>query len=422
MLRENTSMAESGYCRGAAIHSSIRNVSAYLFYSYRKDDPSGYEPGEHGIETFTSVNESGYHRTTSELERRGILATTMYGGILSYRNHRLMGGLTAYRTAYSMKRIHGSRAYDILDFTGTSQTIIGGFLELFYRKSVAYLEVNGTLNNKLSFVAGWQANVTPALKLSIDIRHFPAGLHYGIYARGTGPTGHLANETGILVGCDLGLPGYWSLTLAMDYSSNPWFSYDNSFSNNRYALHMRMQRNTDSYSILISYTYRQAGTAKHEEFYYTDPSQMYNKHHIDIQLIKTFGEYLRLKTRLGCLQTQEGPPGVSTGSVLQQEVLYNIPGTPLRCTLGGFIFNTDDYASRIYVYEPNVLYSSGSVMLYDRGLRAYFLLRWSPWRWLDLWFKSGIIIYDDKVKMGSGWDEVEGNKKSSVSFQIRCRM
>jgi hypothetical protein len=69
-----------------------------------------------------------------------------------------------------------------------------------------------------------------------------------------------------------------------------------------------------------------------------------------------------------------------------------------------------------------VLYDFGSFMYDGKGLRAVFLLKYSPWRWLDLWFRISSVSYRDRPVIGSGWDEVEGSHLEEIDLQFRLRM
>jgi hypothetical protein len=421
ILRENTSMAEWGYFRGMALQADVKNTSVCIFFSSRKTDPSGYRADSDNA-SFTSISTSGYHRTKSEMARRGILDITAFGGIATYRNKRLKCGVAVYHTMLSIPKKPADRTYNKFDYEGNRMTIAGAFLDVFFRKSIAYLEVSYFISDGISFLSGWQANLNQFFKFSIDIRHFPVGSHHGLFTRGAGPYGSLTNESGILIGCELGLPKYWTVTMAMDYACNPWFSYYASSINNRHAFHSRVQRKMNDLCLIASYTYRQYDQDDNEVFHFTPPSRLIKKHHLDIQLHIFQGKNLRHKTRFSHLIRKDGMIATSSGSVLQHEITCAVPRVSMRFSLGSFLFNTDDYSSRVYLYEPNVLYSSGSIVLYGRGLRTYFLVKFSPLPILDLWLKAGMTMFEDKVSIGSGWDEIEGNKKTSVHTQLRLKI
>jgi len=91
------------------------------------------------------------------------------------------------------------------------------------------------------------------------------------------------------------------------------------------------------------------------------------------------------------------------------------------------IFETDDYATRIYTYEPGVLYSFSLPALYGRGLHYYINLRQDFSRMktgsgkhahISAWVKWAQTFYPGSATIGSGLDEIPGNRKSELTFQI----
>ncbi|HYG52084.1 MAG TPA: hypothetical protein VD905_14330, partial [Flavobacteriales bacterium] len=83
------------------------------------------------------------------------------------------------------------------------------------------------------------------------------------------------------------------------------------------------------------------------------------------------------------------------------------------------IFDTDDYNSRLYAYENDVLYYYYIPSYYYKGSRIYTNVRFQYKKWLDVWLKVGQWLYDNRTAVGSGNDEITGNKKTEVRLQVR---
>ena len=82
-------------------------------------------------------------------------------------------------------------------------------------------------------------------------------------------------------------------------------------------------------------------------------------------------------------------------------------------------FETDGYDSRIYAYENDVLFSYSIPVFYDKGYRYYFNLNYDFTRKLSCWFRWAQSIYKNKNTVGSGLDEIEGNKKTEIKVQLQ---
>ena len=82
-------------------------------------------------------------------------------------------------------------------------------------------------------------------------------------------------------------------------------------------------------------------------------------------------------------------------------------------------FETDDYNSRIYAYENDVLYSFSIPAFSDKGIRYYFNLNYDPGKKLSIWLRWAQTIYRNRITVGSGLDEIQGNKKTELKLQVR---
>jgi hypothetical protein len=82
-------------------------------------------------------------------------------------------------------------------------------------------------------------------------------------------------------------------------------------------------------------------------------------------------------------------------------------------------FETDDYNSRIYAYESDVLYSFSIPALYGKGIRYYTNINYDLTRKLSLWLRWAQTVFQEQEVIGTGLDEIKGNKKSEFKVQMR---
>jgi hypothetical protein len=80
-------------------------------------------------------------------------------------------------------------------------------------------------------------------------------------------------------------------------------------------------------------------------------------------------------------------------------------------------FETDGYNSRLYAYENDVLYSFSIPVFYDKGYRYYVNLNYDINKKLSIWLKWAQTVYKGKILIGSGLDEIEGNRKTEIKLQ-----
>ncbi len=92
----------------------------------------------------------------------------------------------------------------------------------------------------------------------------------------------------------------------------------------------------------------------------------------------------------------------------------------LRAAVG--YFHTDDYASRVYVYEPSMLYSYSYPSFYGEGLRGAFTARLQATRALLLIAKLGITHYMDRSQISSGLQRIDGRNQTDLELQVKLRL
>jgi hypothetical protein len=85
-------------------------------------------------------------------------------------------------------------------------------------------------------------------------------------------------------------------------------------------------------------------------------------------------------------------------------------------------FETAGYNSRIYAYENDVLYSYSIPALFDKGFRYYLTLSYKVGKNFTCWIRCSQTVYRDKNSIGSGTDEIAGNKKTEIKIQGQWMM
>src|SRR5690606_20174380 len=106
------------------------------------------------------------------------------------------------------------------------------------------------------------------------------------------------------------------------------------------------------------------------------------------------------------------------GYMIYHDLIIKPPQKSLSGNLRIAAFKTDGYNSRIYAFENDVLYGYSFPPYYNTGLRVYGNLRYRIRKNLDFWVRYASFIYTDKG-IGSGFDRIEGNRKSDLRLQAR---
>jgi len=97
------------------------------------------------------------------------------------------------------------------------------------------------------------------------------------------------------------------------------------------------------------------------------------------------------------------------------------PFSKLRIDGRVTLFDTDSFNTRVYQFESDLLYVMSNTVLYDQGQRVYATVKYDATSFLDIWFKYGLTIFEDRHFISSGLNEIEGNIRNSIGVQIKLQ-
>ena len=107
----------------------------------------------------------------------------------------------------------------------------------------------------------------------------------------------------------------------------------------------------------------------------------------------------------------------SEGILLNGTAKFDI--NPIKLFVSGAWFKTDSYDSRIYMYEPGLLYSFSMQSFYGRGSRTAAGIQYNIKRYVSFQAKWGWTHYTDRDKIGTGTEEIQGSNKADIQLQLR---
>lgn len=84
-------------------------------------------------------------------------------------------------------------------------------------------------------------------------------------------------------------------------------------------------------------------------------------------------------------------------------------------------FHTDNYRTRIFSYEKNILYAFNMPSFYGKGVRLALSFRWEAVKQLSVSAKLGYTYYADRDVVGTDLEEIEGNIKADIYTLLRWK-
>lgn len=420
-LRPYTSVDENNFMRGAGVTVGFGPVTFTGFFSSKNRDANLLEIDTLSEEmlVFSSLQQTGLHRTPGELHDKNSLRNTVYGGNIAFTSNNLTLGLVAYRMELGGEFRRSLSYYNQFDFNQSSNTNFGFYYNYGFRNFNFFGEVAGSENGGYAFLNGIMMSLDPRLSLSLLHRKFSEDYQSMLsmaFSEGT----RVANEEGVYLGLSARLSQQWHITAYADHFAFPWMRYRTYLPSNGYEylvqVNYRPRRGTDMY-LRYRIKNKPLNSSTPEMVHHLDDVVRQNiRFHINFPISPSF----TLRNRVELVDFSFGQRK-ETGYMIYQDVFFRNLESPLAVTLRYALFDTDGYDSRIYVFENDVLYAFSFPYYADKGSRAYLLVRYSLNRNIDFYARLAQTWFSNRNSSGSGLDIVEGNTRTELKAQLRVR-
>lgn len=424
-VKANTGANENLFMRGAAVTiTPIHNTDLTLFFSSKRSDANVESGDSLSSEDFyiSSLQETGYHRTPNELQGRDAVKETVYGGNLQTRVRMFRLGATVLRTQLSNPLQRTEALYNKFDFSGKSLTNLGFDYAVLFKGLTLFGEFAGSDNGGKAMLAGATATPDPRLALSVIYRNYSKD-YQNLFSNAFAEGSRNANEKGLYTGILIQIARRVSLAAYADHFSFPWLKYRvDAPSGGREYLAQLNWTPSGRTELQFRFRFKQkqinpAGSTAYTDFPAEETRKTYR-----INLSYKATASITLKTRVETLFWQMPGFDNKTGYLVFQDLIYNQPQKPWLVNTRFALFDTDTYDQRLYAYESDVLYAFSIPSYYYKGSRFYLMGKYSIGRRLDIWLRYAATLYTNKQVIGSGLDEIDGNKKTEVKLQLRLRL
>ncbi|RZK37593.1 MAG: helix-hairpin-helix domain-containing protein [Pedobacter sp.] len=417
-LRPYTSANEYSFLRGVSATINLyKNIDITPFVSFRNLDAS-QDLDIHGNLVQATINQSGYHRTSSEIDNKNSLNQQIYGAAIQYNKSQLGIGFVAYQSKYSNSFITQSAVYDRFSFTGNSLTNIGTYYNYTYKNIYFFGEVGKGSNSGIAHVNGALISLSPIVSAAVTYRNYAKDYH-SFFNQALAVASESVNEKGLYAGLNITPNKRWAFSIYGDYFQFPWLKY-------------RVDAPSQGHEILSQAVYTPSKTFKVLGRFKTENKQQntdlevpinfldeIKKENYRIEVSWQLNKKWSFQNRAEVSQYKKGDANREFGYLIYQDVDYSPMFSRITGNLRIAYFDTPSYNSRIYAYEDDILYSFAFGMYSGKGFRTYFNLKYNLAKKLNIWARYAMFIYKDVETVGSYLDEIQGNKKSEVKIQLR---
>lgn len=423
LIRPYTSAQENQFLRGAAISYDFKKLNITLIYSRLKSDANTIERTdttefEEGI-IVSSLQNTGLHSTPGEIADKNAIVISNYGGHISYETKRLNIGTTAVYTDLGADFQRNPTYYNKFEFIGKSNFVTGIDLNYVYKNINLFSEISRSINGGLATQAGLIASLDPKLSLSLLYRNYQKN-YQSLYTNALAEASRAVNERGLYIGIEAKFNPYWTLNSYFDSFESLWLrSGVNGPSNGFESLNQLTWKPNKKTEFIWRHRYRSKAQNTKENIegikYLIDQEQL----NLRFQSTLKVSDALTLRNRIEWVNIKNEDGLNEDGFMIYQDVMYKPLSSPINITCRYALFNTDSYNSRIYAFENEVLYFYSIPAYYYRGSRVYGILQYQFRKRLDVWIRYGQFLYNNRTTVGSGLNEIQGNRKSEIKIQLR---
>jgi hypothetical protein len=427
-LRPYTSVEENNFLRGAAV--TLRptdHLTVTVLGSYHKRDgnllrDTMYVGGEieNIQEDITSLQTSNLHRTEAEIADEDAIDLTQGGISISYTDRKAHVAFNALHSRLSAPLNRTPELYNQYYFNGDKLTNASldyglwlGGLHLFGETAISD---NGGISTLNGLLAGLDRHVTAAVLFRSYARDYQA-LTPNAFGEGS-----LANnETGLYTGIEITPSAKWKIQLYQDIWRHPWLRFNidepttgqEYFARVTYTVKRRLEIYGQFRSKRSGINSRPTGDAIAQVV-----EQRRTSARLHMNNMLTRG--IQLRTRMEW--TFYNIPGEDQrGFLVYQDVVYSPIESPWTFSARVNLFDTDDYDTRVYTFENDLIYYYAIPAFSDRGSRFYINVRYKGIRNLTADVKFAQTRQLDVTSIGSGNDEIQGNVRSEFRAQLIYR-
>jgi hypothetical protein len=422
VLRPYSAAGEYYFNRGAGITLQKGKIETTAFVSFRKTGGNFVADTVNNEDFISSFLTSGYHRTVNEIQDRNNLTQTSFGGNIKYREKRWQIGINGISYHFSLPVQKRDEPYNLYAISGNNWYNASVDYSYTYKNIHLFGEVATDKNFNKAFIHGLLVSVDPRVDVSFLYRSVSAA-YQAVNGNAFTENIYPANETGFYTGVSIRPASGWRIDAYADLFRFPWLKYlvDAPSYGKEYLVQLTYfpNRQLEIYSRFRNEIKQknQSDNTTVTNLLLAIPRQNWRTQ-ISYKLNRTFA----LRNRVELLWYDKKQPESETGFLTFMDFIYKPMLRPFSGVLRLQYFETGGYNSRIYAYENDVQYSFSIPPFYNKGCRYYFTLNYDLGQKISVWVRWAQTIYiDNKTNtIGSGLDEIQGDKKSEVKLQ--CRM
>lgn len=398
-IRPKASCSEGKFFRGAATTLRYRDFYATVFYSNRHIDATVVEADTlDEPELASALQESGYHRTLNELTKRNTIRQQVLGGHLSYTGPNLEIGYTVYHLRLSVPLELKPSNYNQFYFQGDRLTDMGLDFRWIIGNTAFFGELARSDNGAFAGLVGITMKPQGYINFSILYRNYDKR-YQSLFNGAFGESSRGQGEEGWYLGLQCAPAAGWDLLAYCDFFRLTWLSsqvYTPSWGQ-EYSLKISRQiSKTAAMQLRFKSKTKMKNTT--DDHVFAHYPIFYTKRSLHFQISYGITEALTFSDKASYSHYLNDDGADNQGYLLCHDVAFRPLGKPYSLTFRYALYGSDDYYSRISIYENDVLGAFSIPSLYGYGSRIYLLGKLKLFDSLSLYSRIGLSLLSDETK------------------------
>jgi DNA uptake protein ComE-like DNA-binding protein len=408
LLRRKSSIStfksfdEINFYRGSAIEVSYKPIVITVAASNRWLDGHPSNTDSLGIVTLSS----GLHRTAKEIQYKSTVQQQMFATRISYTYKQSNISINFFSKETSVQELSNMEQGSSIDFYGK------------WGKYATFGEVATDQNKNIAAFVGTTIKLSYQTLLTASYRKYPKS--FSIKSNNSfGESSNATNEEGLYFGIKISPKYKYSILAYVDMFQSPAPKY-------------RVSKPSDGTEVGISLSGIIGSSIESRiRFRYKtkemDVTQLGNNYALtervksykgDAKLRYTPDKRIEfgLSGAISHYATESRHPRL--GYLTYTDVQFNFDRLPIRLYTRFATFDAPTWDVALYSYENDMpgMYASSS--FYQKGSRAYLMVRAKLGKQISLWLKIAETFYSSTTtSIGDGVDKINGNRKTDVRLQ-----
>jgi len=410
---------EVQFFRGGAVNVAFGNFNFFAFYSDNYFDASV----DTTLNELSSIYFDGNHRTISEQNRKNSSKEQLLGGrvFADYRFFRL--GVTYWTSKFS-KPFTPDSTKQLFNFSGDKANMLSVDYDIIYKNFNLFGEFARSQSSNVAALSALQISITKFAEVIFLYRNYPENF-VPVHSFGFGENnGNTYNENGFYAGLSIKPLKDLYVETYFDQFKFPYRTYYNPVptTGNDFLLNTEYKV---AKGFLVYMKYRNKNKEESRSVideYNREVNKIDNRNQMNFRLGFDYdiSGTVRVRSRYEYVMVKYGNFGGNNKGLLFFTDLKAFVMKNLSVSTRFILFQTDDYDSRVYEYEEDLRGVMSNVALYGRGTRWYLLLKYKPFKSVELAAKYSATYYDGVKSIGTGNDMIQGdiNNRFNLGLEI----